>query len=234
MNEIGLLNPHAKELRRVQERIVKIKCLMRGGSGTVHNNKNNKQTWCNYAVYFTIRALDENFDQFIMKGFPEPPWFGQSYNLYPKEYEWTNDFRKEYSSGLISSNFWCDVLNYKAHTDVTATIKEVDYIEAQIMANKGYVVIISWKNLIDIPKEAHPHFATVYPSGIVTNEISKIKIANVGWENGCDDFYLAKGFPHYNQVHFYYNSEQIFREDYNIGEKNAWYPSINELEKKER
>lgn len=220
---------HADELMRVQKRIVNLKCLQRGGVGPRGLNKRPHQTWCNYAVFFTIRALDEDYKKFTdgKNGIPD-----KLSDIKNKEY------RDNYPAGLKRSNVWCDILAYLGNSK-ESPIKEItDHKIAQQFANMGYVVICSWKNLRDSPQEeASPHFATIFPSNTIAKEKENILIANVGYSCGCNKFKLSQGFSsnRWKDVRFFYNSNQKFREDYDIGgdkiDENIYYPSITEMEK---
>lgn len=220
---------HAEELMRVQKRIVNLKCLQRGGVGPRGLNKSSGQTWCNYAVFFTIRALDEDYTNFTdgKNGIPD-----KLSDIKNKEY------RDNYPAGLKRSNVWCDVLAYLGNSN-DSPIKEItEHKIAQQFANMGYVVICSWKNLRDTPQdEASPHFATIYPSNTIVEKKENILIANVGYTCGCNKFQLSQGFSsnRWKDVRFFYNSDQKFREDYDIGgdkiDENIYYPSIKEMEK---
>lgn len=215
-----LIDIHTSELLKVQKAILKLKCLQRGGVGHRGTNTNSEQTWCNVAVYLTIRALDENYTDFVIEN-SEYPWWQDKY----KQIAPWDKFYNEYKSGYRTSNFWCDVLAYKAN-DKSSSIVEVDYIKAQNFANQGKVVIVAWKN----PKQtndASPHFATVYPNNF-SNDLKFVKVANVGYTNGVKFLNEAFNEGRYNDVKFYYNSNQVHKCDLNAG-KGEWFPSINQL-----
>lgn len=225
LDSMGILNIHAKELRRVQGRIVNLKCLIMGGVGPRNNNKSARQTWCNYAVYFTIRALDENFENFTgREGIPDKI-----------EDLKNNKVKDEYkSSGRKASNIWCDVLEYQAEQKIIKKIDNPQY--AQDFANKGFIVIVAWKNTsLSNPQEASPHFATVAP-GYDYDEAYGCMLANVGAENG---FLRETGtnnsvFGSRTPRKYFYNPNQKFRENYDIGQKTIseknYYPSIEAME----
>nr|MCR5437229.1 hypothetical protein [Treponema sp.] len=214
---------HAEELMRVQKRIVKMKCLEPGGVGPRMENKKSEQTWCNYAVYFTIRALDEDFIKFTGRiGIPDKI-----------EDIKIDSIKNEYKiSGRKPSNIWCDVLEYQANQGI---IKRIDNPEAaQQHANQGYVVIVCWKNLDSKnPECASPHFATIAP-GYNYDHKKGCMIANVG---GINNFMREKGkntaFGSKSPLKYYYNPNQKFREDYRIGGnigKDIYFPSIESME----
>ena len=60
-------------------------------------------------------------------------------------------------------------------------------------------------------------------------------IANVGYSCGCNKFKLSQGFSsnRWKDVRFFYNSNQKFREEYDIGgdkiDENIYYPSLNKM-----
>ena len=224
LEESDILNIHAKELLSIQKAVLNLKCLERGGVGPRGDNTDADQTWCNIAVYLTIRALDKNYADFLInKG--ESVWYRPEYT----EIEPWNNFADEYSTGYKTSNFWCDVLYYKANIDNSSSIKQAEnYKHAQILANRGKVVIASWKNP-EKGQDSSPHFATVLPGNNV-DSLYKLKVANVGWENG--EKVLEKAFHDKetcDAVHFYYNDNQDYYCNPNVGE-DMWFTSINKLE----
>lgn len=221
LEESGISNLHAVELLRVQRKVMSLKCLKRGGVGPRGDNTDTEQTWCNIAVYLTIRALDKNYVNFLInKG--ESVWYHPEY----KSIEPWSNFAEEYSTGYKTSNFWCDVLYYKANEDNSSSIKQAEnYKHAQNLANRGKVVIAAWKNP-GKRKDSSPHFATVLPGNNV-DSLYKLKVANVGWENG--EIVLEKAFHTCHAVQFYYNDKQDYYCDLNFGE-GMWFTSINKLE----
>ena len=215
-----IINIHSRDLLKVQKRILQLKCLLRGGVGYRGNNTDSEQTWCNVAVYLTIRALDENYIEFLIDASEYPWWQDRYLQLSP----W-KDFYNEYKNGYRPSNFWCDVLYYKSN-DKKSSIVEVDYIKAQKLANQGKVVIAAWKNP-QKTKDASPHFATVSPNNF-SNDLKMVKVANVGYSNGEKFLNEAFNEGRYKKVKFYYNSKQTHKCDLDTG-KGTWFPSINEL-----
>lgn len=222
-----VIDVHAAELLRVQTNLLKLKCLLKGGVGHRGDNKgknwDSEQTWCNVAVFLTIRALDSNYTDFVIDPW-EYPWWQKDYET---KIPWKK-FKDEYIN-YRPSNFWCDVLDYKAHIDTASPIEEIDYIKAQKLANQGKVVIAAWKN----PKKtanASPHYVTLSPNNF-TNDLFKIKVANVGIENGEKKLFEAFSDNECKNVKFYYNTNQNHICDLDAG-KDKWFPSINELKEK--
>ena len=88
-------------------------------------------------------------------------------------------------------------------------------------ANLGYVVIVCWKNEIKLKdrkgkEDVSPHYATVWPSGKNISKIEDIYVANVSVRKRTKVLDITTAFTNGNlrKLHFYYNSEQKFTEDY--------------------
>lgn len=203
---------------------MKLKCLVRGGVGYRGDNRIKNQTWCNVAVFLTIRAVDDNYIKFVIDS-SEYPWWQERY----KNQEPWKKYENEYKNGYRPSNFWCDVLNYKANVDLNSPIEEVDYLEAQKLAKQGIVVIAAWKNPKKT-KDSSPHYVTLSPNNCI-NKLENILVANVGLKNGYIKLFNAFPDSHYKEVKFYYNRNQIYISNFDAG-KGKWFPSINELTEK--
>ena len=224
MNHLNLVvENHALALVRVQERIAQLACIKMNSFG-IYDDKNpaQNQTYCNHAVYLTIKALDKNYKDFLIE-YDEPTYWRDEYanddiwKKYKNQYQGPNKYK--------ASNFWCDVLEYKSN-DTTSHIRKVNEFEAQELANHGYVVIASWKNTID---KTSPHFVTVCPGNKKVKK-EEIIVLHVGGSSDRRLLKMAFPDPKYTTVEFYYNSNQEFIEDYeNI--KNSNYNIVN-LEKR--
>ena len=203
---------HAEELRRVQNRIIKMKTIQENGPGLYNKTS---ETFCNHAAYLAIRALDKDYKKFLYymedksKYLDEPTYRDSDERWTPLNYEYK------------SSNFWCDVLAQKAN-DKTCSIEELTTpAEVQEKANLGYVVIVCWKNEIKLKdrkgkEDVSPHYATVWPSGKNISKIEDIYVANVSVRKRTKVLDITTAFTNGNlrKLHFYYNSEQKFTEDY--------------------
>ena len=207
MDKIKIINLHAEELLRVQNRILKMNTLKEKGPGIFDQGG---YTFCNHAAFLTIRAVDSDYLKFT-DNYDAP--IDSKYSKYDKTYPY-----KE-------SSYWCVVLKKQAEekkiSELT-TCKDIIYY-----ANLGYVVIVAWEN----PSSGAPHYATVRP-GNDCKEIKDIKLCNVSTEelSGEQTMSIAFGDRKIKNCHFYVNKNQAFREDYDFsGSRSA---SIVTLESK--
>jgi hypothetical protein len=214
MNHIeraGLLrNPRIDELLAIQDRVVKLACLEKGVGKGIFKKGEKDNTYCNHAVYLTIKAVDKNFENFL----------GVS-DLYTVNYTPPDDLRnlaEKFKAKLLQgrpypykvSNLWCDILNEQATRGILAeftgrTVEEIE-TKAQEKANEGYVVIGAWKNKNG--PNGPPHFATVRPE---TDPKGPMILANVGATNGFKMISDSFGSDIRNDIHWYYNPNQDFQ-----------------------
>lgn len=222
LDSMGILNIHAKELFEIQQLVVHLNNLRPHSTNNPVGGVRGDQygTFCNQAVFITIRALDKNFKNFTAGINDVPYWLDK----YKNDERWL-DYKEQYPE-LWISNFWCDILEYQANHEKTTGIKLISKEKAQQLANLGYVVIAAWKN-IDKPFKGvcHPHYATVAPSKLLSG-FQDLIIANVG--NTCQFCNLTDAF-HYNDIDikFFYDENQDFIKDLNIGDKTN--PSIQDM-----
>jgi hypothetical protein len=190
--------PRIRDLMKIQNEAVALRCLAKGTGWGIYPEMWGKgrpepvQTYCNHAVYITIKAVDGNIVNFTDRAngsFPELPK-GMEY-----------DYRK--------SNYWCDILKEQEEKHLIVKLSGED--EAKFYADMGYVVIGAWKTP-DSNKNGSPHFATVRP-GYEKDPDGGIMLANVGDSNGI--MRRSEGF--YNklstEIFWYYNPKQDFRYD---------------------
>lgn len=195
MEELGLLNSHAEELRRVQNRIVKMKTLQPNGKGIF--NQGGK-TFCNHAVFLTIRAVDKDYLYFT-DNYDAP--IDSNYKGYDKNYP-----HKE-------SSYWAVVLRQQAKKHDNGITEIFACEEIKRVANQGYVVIVVFE---ETNGKNPPHYATVQPQPENnSSKLEHIKLCNVGGIVGMD-ITISRGFGKHpiSELHFYYNKSQKFREDY--------------------
>ena len=202
-------NLHAVELLEVQRRVKKIKCLKMGNFGIYNKKATSSQTYCNHAVYLTIKALDKKFTEFT-DGYDKPC---DSINDLRSDNNHKSDY--EGSNALKLSNVWCDVLEYQANSN-ESTIKEIGPEEAQSLANMGYIVIVCWKNYTP---GGSPHFATVAPDTKPYDFSNGPRIANVGGVNKISYVKYRETFGSKTPLRYYYNKKQVFQEDYSYIQK---------------
>lgn len=218
----------AFDLIRVQDMVMNMWILKTGNLGIWpksygKNQETNEyklpsdtQTYCNHAVWLTIKAVDANYMKFT----------GKSKNVFP-------DHKNPDNYVYKASNYWCDVLEKQAQDGKNTGVLEVTVEQAQAYANLGYVVIGAWKNKKG-KNEANnsPHYVTVRPhvGGEATNDIH---VAHVGTENGVLTYQSAfrgngniAGKKKYEEVRWYCNVKQVFQyEDAEIKElfkRSGW------------
>jgi hypothetical protein len=204
LDKAGLLNIYAEDLKKVQDKIIALNCLKKGARGMYDQDPpSQNQTYCNHAVFLTIKAVDKNFRNFTQRkddAFPEAP----------------SDYTD--NTGLKKSNYWCDILKKQAELGILVKLNEGnDYKlgeqRAQEYANRGYVVIAAWKNLNSVNEiNNSPHYATARP-GYVYNPKEGTMLANVGNDNGLKNVIEGFGKGIRSEIKWYYNPNQIFQNE---------------------
>lgn len=210
MDKIELYNSNAKLLYDIQNIVVHLNNMRPTEKTKLGIWGNQTGTFCNQAVYLTIRAFDKNYKNYFVK--KDNDKIPDSISDLPEN----SVHKTEYEHGLWPSNVWCDVLEYLSDKEKETGIVKVSETEAKKLANQGFLVIASWKNTIDIPNKAHPHFATVSPNFFNKNiSETELILANVG---GSCQFTTIKGangkvgaFGNKSGICFYYNKKQIPR-----------------------
>ena len=220
VDALGSLTLNAKKLLRVQKRVVSLNILKPNSENSGGIWEDQSGTFCNHAVFLTIRALDKNYKNFLG---------GQG--KIPDNISYLKDdtYIEQYKNNLRPSNIWCDVLEYQSKKTETTGIREISEDKAGILANLGYVVIACWKNTgnPDDGADSHPHFATVAPLELLPDDLTKgeIHVANVGGK--CGFYSVTKAFGLKAEIRYYYNSKQEFMVGLNTGDGYA--RSIEEL-----
>lgn len=220
VDALGSLTLNAKKLLRVQKRVVSLNILKPNSENSGGIWEDQPGTFCNHAVFLTIRALDKNYKNFLG---------GQG--KIPDNISYLKDdtYIEQYKNNLRPSNIWCDVLEYQSKKTETTGIREISKDKAGILANLGYVVIACWKNTEnpDDGADSHPHFATVAPLELLPDDLTKgeIHVANVGGK--CGFYSVEEAFDFKTDVRYYYNSKQEFMVGLNTGDGYA--RSIEEL-----
>ena len=223
LDSMGILNIHAKELFEIQQLVVHLNNLRPHSTNNKKGGLRGEQsgTFCNHAIFATIRALDKNYTNFTggKKGIPDS-MDDRMDDTYKKQYE---EDKK-----IWISNVWCDVLEYQADPKRSKEtgIKMISEEEANRQANLGRVVVAAWKNT-EYPASdgiCHPHYATVAPSSFTKREGTIV--ANVG--SRCGFLKVSTAFhKHDNEVKYYYNTKQDFSCDKDA--KTKLYPSLNKM-----
>ncbi len=105
-----------ENLKKVQDRVLKLNCLKMGKGGLPRFNckVTSKQTYCNHAVYLTLMATDASYKTAFLQN---------------RELQCANDF--------------FDILMQQAANKV---LQERDAESAQQLANHGFTVVGAWKN----------------------------------------------------------------------------------------
>lgn len=214
MDKIKIINLHAEELLRVQNRIVKMNTIQPKpvGKGIFEAGG---LTFCNHAVFLTIRAVDKNYLDFTDQ-YDAP--IDKNYKNYDKEYLY-----KE-------SSYWCVVLKKQAANPESGITELFTCNDILKKANMGYVVIVAWENIYN-GSDGAPHYATVQPNQKDVNRIENILLCNVGASVGMN-IPISQGFLNkpISELHFYYDMKQKngFREDYKCS--GGLSASIEDLE----
>lgn len=201
LDSMGILNIHAKELRRVQERIVKMKCLQVGERGIYNLDPPfPKQTYCNHAVFLTIRAVDGNYLYFTGKIDDSKEFTGvdKPIDTAPSTYKYK------------VSSYWCVVLRNQANRPESGITELKTCEEILFWSNRGYVVVVAWENTSGSKVDDSPHYATVYPFNN-TNEIAKINLCNVSTFDKTGIKTVEESFGN-RKCRFYVNKNQKFRD----------------------
>lgn len=188
--ENWLINLHscfAKRLISIQDLVINDWRMIQGNCGIFYNCNDSKQTFCNHAVYETIKQVDKNYLSFLLN-IDEPSW---DFDRYNSNKEFVSFLKKNQS--LINgdyiykkSNLWCDILEFQSQKTEETGICIITPEQAFYMAQLGYVVIASWKNLTPFEGEEginySPHFVTVRPSRFEKKfkSIESIEVAHVG------------------------------------------------------
>jgi len=171
------------------------------------------QTYCNQAVYLTIRTLDKNWSKFVNEHKDKD-------GNYIRNSEFVGNGESDAPWGRHTdytgrtSNYWCKVLEWAA-----AKNKEIVQLktmeEAQYYANKGYIVIGAYLN-----KTRSPHFVTVSPGNEYSSKEGAF-VAHVGAGTNKEkrvfdtnsELGAFSGIPSQN-INWYYNKQQELRLDW--------------------
>ena len=209
--ENWLINLHscfAKRLISIQNLVINDWRMIQGNCGVFYNFHDSKQTFCNHAVYETIKQVDKNYLSFLLN-INEPSW---NFNKYNNNKEFVSFLKKNQS--LINgdyiykkSNLWCDILEFQSQKTEETGICLITPEQAFYMAQLGYVVIASWKN---ISENGSPHFSTLRPCDGIYQGIEMIEVANVGKKNEIRKISEAFGSTKIDSIFFYCNIKQVF------------------------
>jgi hypothetical protein len=201
LNDAGLLpnEKYVQDLIKVQNEVMVLECLQQGAHGMYANEKHDAdQTYCNHAVYLTIKAVDKKYKEFIgnpnLYNGDDPPW---DYDLLKE------DFKRGLKIYTYKSNIWCDILERQAQDSTKTGIHKILGDEAQMIANQGYVVIGAKKN-----ENGHPHYVTVRPNKEYGGSNGPI-VAHVGSQPN-EERTAKKAFGNLDSVYWYYNRNQEF------------------------
>lgn len=211
----------AKRLASVQNLVMQDWRMKQGNCGIYYESSGYKATFCNHAVYETIKRVDKNYLAYLLN-IDEPSWNLKKY----KNKEFISLLKKNQSLNKENyiykeSNLWCDILEFQAKKTKETGICKISAEQAFYMARLGYVVIASWKNLeTDTKKNRSSHFVTISPyQENMTNfiDVSFLTVAHVGGgRNGfCKMSYAFDGEGNkkdykYEEVLFYVNIYQQF------------------------
>lgn len=194
-----------KMIRCVQDVVMGMPSYEQNNYGNWPYNIGNPvgQTYCNQAVFTTIRTLDSNYGKFL----------NDFLNIDDRG---DNGGRTDapnstyyYTEGGNSSNYWCNLLDHAARKD--ESIVELTMEDAQRYANRGYLVIGSYKNT-----SGAPHFVTVRPGAEYLAEGGGALVAHVGAKpNGvkrvADTDYKNGAFRTipFQNIKWYHNKNQV-------------------------
>lgn len=181
---------YAQKLLLVQEEVMHKFSYKQGNCGLYPNNysvvgrADNKQTFCNHAVYETIKQVDGEYLKFLMD-VDEPAWALAKYTSKKEGKDFLSflNKRKNLEDGNYKykpSNLWCDVLKYQASKSSETGIYKIKAKNAEqafYMAQLGYVVIAAWKNTSN---NGSPHFVTVRPCEGEYPGLESLLVAHVG------------------------------------------------------
>lgn len=209
--ENWLINLHscfAKRLISIQNLVINDWRMIQGNCGIYYKCHDSKQTFCNHAVYETIKQVDKNYLSFLLN-IDEPSW---NFDKYNSNKEFVSFLKKNQS--LINgdyiykkSNLWCDILEFQSQKTEETGICIITPEQAFYMAQLGYVVIASWKN---ISENGSPHFSTLRPCDGIYQGIEMIEVANVGKKNEIRKISEAFGSTKIDSIFFYCNIKQVF------------------------
>lgn len=222
--ENWLFNLHrcfAKKLISAQNLVMKDFRLVQGNCGIYYNFHDEATTFCNHAVYETIKQVDKNYLSFLLN-IDEPPWDLDKY----KDKAFVSLLKKNQSLSngkyiYKKSNLWCDILEFQSQKTEETGICKITAEQAFYMAQLGYVVIAAWKNLETNPKKNQsPHFVTVRPCKGQYPGLKSLKVAHVGGSykdennnthgNEVRKISTAFGENSLNNIKFYCNIKQNF------------------------
>ena len=214
----------AERLASVQNLIMEDWRMKQGNCGVYYESTGFAGTFCNHAVYETIKQVDKNYLSFLLN-IDEPPWNLEKY----KNKDFISLLKKNGSLNKENyiykeSNLWCDILEFQSQKIKEAGICKITAEQAFYMAQLGYVVIACWKNLTlkgtDSNVNYSPHYVTVRPSdySVKYSTENDIKVAHVGVsdneERSLKEAFRGKGNEKnkkkYNELLFYCNVKQKF------------------------
>lgn len=209
---------YAEKLIKVQDMVMHKFSYKQGNLGlyeTVFGFKSqNSQTFCNHAVFETIKKVDGNYLSFLLN-IDEPAWDLRKYN---KNIQFFNFLKKnncleKSNYKFKESNLWVDILDYQSTKTLETGIAKITSEQAFYMAQLGYVVIACWKNT---SKNGSPHFVTVRPCEGEYEGLKLLKVAHVGSdknrEKSLEDAFKSSGKDKkkYSEILFYCNIKQSF------------------------
>ena len=214
----------AEKLIVIQDLIMQDWRMMQGNCGIYYNFHDADTTFCNQAVYETIKQVDKNYLSFLLN-VNEPAWDLEKYNNEKLlSLLKTNQSVKNGAYIYKKSNLWHDILELQAQRSNETGICKIESEQAFYMAQLGYVVIVAWKNLKPYEKKDDenysPHFVTVRPTiiGEAYPGLNNMLVAHVGYGNNCVKS-LKNTFPdkgnnqdlkQYQEVFFFCNTFQSF------------------------
>lgn len=207
---------YADKLIKIQDEVMHKYSYKQGNLGLYKNTfgfkSDDKQTFCNHAVFETIIKVDGNFGNFtdktsseknssrnpLLEKFPECPK--------PKEYEYR------------ASNYWCDVLKKQSENSSKTGIYNITPEQAFYMARLGYVVIACWKNTLKKNEKGEnhsPHFVTIRPSFRNYKSFNSLIVAHVGGgvnevKSLVNAFSVLDDDKKKQEIYFYCNIQQCF------------------------
>lgn len=209
---------YASRLIKVQDMVMHKYSYKQGNLGLYEYGFKSKdsQTFCNHAVYETIKQVDKNYLSFLLN-IDEPPWDLDKY----KDKAFVSLLKKNQS--LINgdyiykkSNLWCDILEFQSQKTEETGICKITAEQAFYMAQLGYVVIAAWKNLETNPKKNQsPHFVTVRPCKGKYPGLDLLRVAHVGGGKNkvktlIKAFDAKDNIEKQCKIYFYCNIQQCF------------------------
>lgn len=215
--ESWLYNLHkcfVEKLKATQDIVMKDWRMIQGNCGIYYNFHSWSQTFCNQAVYTTIKMVDGNYLSFLLN-INEPAWDLKKYkkNIQFTNFLKNNDCLENGKYKFKESNLWFDILDYQSTKTLETGIAKITSEQAFYMAQLGYVVIAAWKNT---SKNGSPHFVTLRPSEGVYENIKNLKVVHIGIDKNMEKK-LVDAFPDsgnntkkYKEVLFFCNINQKF------------------------